>query len=83
MEIMGRDIYTESYRIAMEVSGAPIRALVPERLFSERGERPSHQQAYEGIARQKRRIETAITQLANGNTPKPPYDTITLIPSSA
>lgn len=82
MEIMGRDIETESYRIAIDVAGRRVVALVPERLFSDHGERPSHQTAYEGIARQRGRIESAIAQRARGTTPKPPYDTITLIPSS-
>lgn len=82
MEIMGRDIETESYRIAIDVDGRRVVAHVPERLFSDHGERPSHQAAYEGIAGQRARIETAITQLAQGATPKPPYDTITLMPSS-
>ncbi|TNF20586.1 MAG: hypothetical protein EP318_10205 [Rhodobacteraceae bacterium] len=79
---MGRDIETESYRIALQVDGRPVLAHVPERLFSDHGERPSHQAAYEGIAHQRRKIETAITTLAQGKTPKAPYDTITLIPSS-
>ena len=82
MEIMGRDIYHESYRIALDVDGARVTAHVPEHLFSDHGERPSHQAAYEGIARSRARIEQAITQLARGHQPKPPFDTIHLIPSS-
>lgn len=82
MEILGRDIYFESYRIALDVGGRRVLAHVPESLFSDHGERPSHQAAYEGIAEQRRKIETAIIQLAQGTIPKAPYDQIHLIPSS-
>jgi len=80
---MGRDIATESYRIAVEVDGARVVALVPERLAADDwrpGERPSHQRAYEWIAAHRARIETAIASLArNARPPRAPYDQITLL----
>ena len=79
MEIMGRDIWHESYRVAVEVDGARVVAFVPERLFATRaGERPSHQSAYEGIAAAKAAIETSIADLAQGRPPRAPYDQIVL-----
>lgn len=83
MEIKGRDIATESYRIILDVDGRSVTALVPERLAISRPtveSRPSHQTAYEWIAENKTKIEAAITQLARGaRRPKAPYDQITLI----
>lgn len=83
MEIMGRDIATESYRIAIDVDGARVVALVPERLAADGwrpGGRPSHQQAYEWIAAHRPRIEQAIAALARtGTVTRAPYDQITLL----
>ncbi|AKO97268.1 hypothetical protein MALG_02100 [Marinovum algicola DG 898] len=84
MEVHGRDIETECYRVTHEVDGQKVMALVPERLAADLrlAGRPSHQDAYVWMAGHKQEIETAITRLARGETPKPPFDTITLIPSS-
>jgi hypothetical protein len=83
MEIKGRDIATESYRVVVDVDGSSITALVPERLAADLrliGARPSHQTAYVWIAANKARIEAAITDLAHGSTRlKPPFDQITLV----
>ena len=37
MEIKGRDIATESYRVVIGVDGRDVTALVPERLAMSRG----------------------------------------------
>jgi hypothetical protein len=83
MEIKGRDIATECYRVVHGVDGRDVTALVPERLAASEftlGARPSHQAAYVWIAANKTKIETAITQLARGTRrPRAPYDQITLI----
>ncbi|WP_272002144.1 hypothetical protein [Roseovarius sp. ZX-A-9] len=83
MEIKGRDIATESYRVTLGVDGREVAALVPERLAAScmtLGSRPSHQTAYVWIAANKTRIEAAITALARGvRRPRPPFDEITLI----
>ncbi|MEM8773420.1 MAG: hypothetical protein AAGF53_00220 [Pseudomonadota bacterium] len=83
MEIRGRDIATESYRVTHNVDGQVVMALVPERLAAERlilGARPSHQTAYVWIAANKKKIEAAITALARGaKRPRAPFDEITLI----
>ncbi len=79
MEILGRDIWHESYRIAVEVDGARVVAHVPERLFADRpGTRPSHQTAYEGIAAHRKAIETTIADLVHHRRVRAPYDQITL-----
>ena len=83
MEIKGRDIATESYRVTVEVDGHPVAALVPERLAADRltlGARPSHEAAYTWIAANKNQIERAITRLAQGASGiKAPFDQITLV----
>ena len=83
MEIKGRDIATESYRVVVNVDGSPVTALVPERLaadFRVIGARPSHQTAYVWITGNKDRIEAAVAKLARGLTrPKAPFDQITLV----
>ncbi|GGH25973.1 hypothetical protein SAMN05444007_103150 [Cribrihabitans marinus] len=79
MEILGRDSWLESYRIAVEVDGVRVIAHVPERLFADRpGQRPSHQAAYEGIAARKAAIETSIADLVRGRPLRAPYDQILL-----
>jgi hypothetical protein len=83
MEVKGRDPETECYRVAMEVDGRSVTALVPERLAADRplvGSRPSHQDAYVWMAGHKDKIEAAIAMLARGTgRPKAPYDQIILI----
>ncbi len=83
MEVKGRDIATECYRVVHRVDGADVSALVPERLAVSRltlGSRPSHQTAYVWMAENKNKIEAAITQLSRGaRRPRAPFDQITLI----
>ncbi len=83
MEIKGRDVATECYRVVHDVDGRSVMALVPERLAADVNiiaARPSHQTAYVWIAANKDRIEKAMTQLARGNRrPKAPFDQITLV----
>ena len=83
MEIKGRDLATESYRIIVEVDGQDVAALVPERLASDTrlfGQRPSHQTAYVWIAANKEKIEAAVADLARGaKRLKSPFDQITLV----
>jgi hypothetical protein len=83
MEIHGRDVATESYRVTHDVDGRTVLALVPERLakdFTIIADRPSHQTAYVWIAAHKEKIEAAIESLARqGRSPKAPFDQITLI----
>lgn len=83
MEIKGRDIETECYRVVHEVDGQPVMALVPERLAADMNliaARPTHQTAYVWIASNKAPIERAIEKLArSAGRPKPPFDQITLV----
>ena len=83
MEIKGRDPATESYRVVTTVDGAPVTALVPERLAAGRitlGSRPSHQTAYVWIAANRDKIEDAIAKRAKGSRRvRAPFDQITLV----
>lgn len=83
MEVKGRDVATESYRVLHEVDGRPVAALVPERLADSLrliGSRPSHQDAYVWMAQHEHKIEAAIERLARGKgRPRAPFDQITLI----
>ena len=83
MEIRGRDIATESYRVSVDINGRPVLALVPERLAADRltlGARPSHEAAYTWIATNKDKIEEAITRMAEGAQGiRAPIDQITLV----
>ena len=82
MEVKGRDPATECYRVVHDVDGMEVTALVPERFavdFRIIGSRPSHQSAYVWMAENKSKIENAIAQLASGNTPRAPFDQITIV----
>ncbi len=85
MDVKGRDPETECYRVTHDVDGREVSALVPERFAADMhltGARPSHQDAYVWMAGNKTKIETAITQLARGETPRTPFDQIVLLKDS-
>ncbi|WGW02526.1 hypothetical protein [Tropicibacter oceani] len=75
--VQGRDAAREAYRIETDAG----RAYVPECLIEglRPGARPSHQEAYEWIAAHRARLASAVTDLAQGKTPRAPYDILTLI----
>ena len=78
VEVQGRDVAREAYRIATGDG----RAYVPECLMQSGlrpGARPSHQEAYEWIAAHRAALARSVAQLARGETPRPPYDLVTLI----
>lgn len=78
VEVQGRDAGGEAYRIATEVG----RALVPEFLMQTSlrpGARPTHQEAYEWIAAHRQPLVRAVAALSRGDTPRAPYDTLTLL----
>ena len=76
VEVKTRDPAREAYRIETD-HGA---ALLPECLVPtlRPGTRPSHQEAYEWIARHQPQIIRAVAALARGDIPRRPYDLITL-----
>ncbi|MHA6325484.1 hypothetical protein [Roseivivax sp. CAU 1753] len=76
VEVLGRDVAREAYRIRTEGRVA----LVPECLMGglRPGDRPSHQDAYEWIAAHRQALSAAVATLTEGGTPKPPYDLVTL-----
>jgi len=82
MEIHGRDVATECYRVTHPVGDRTVVALVPERLAADItfiAVRPSHQAAYVWMAAHKKKIEKAIESLARGGSAKAPFDQITLV----
>ena len=82
MDVLGLDRATECYRVAIDVDGEKVVALVPERLAADLkiGARPSHQAAYVWMAGYEEKIEKAITQLVHGTRrPRAPFDQITLV----
>ena len=82
MEVLGRDVATECYRVTTEVDGRVVTALVPERLAADLGmkNRPSHEAAYAWMAGHREKIEKAIAELARGKPRiRAPFDQITLL----
>ncbi|APZ55060.1 hypothetical protein [Salipiger abyssi] len=84
VEVIGRDVAREAYRVRVDAEGLARTALVPECLMEtlRPGERPSHQEAYEWIAAHRGRIEKAVIARAAARTPRPPYDLVTLAEES-
>ncbi|SFD49949.1 hypothetical protein [Roseivivax sediminis] len=80
VEVLGRDPGAEAYRVRAHLEDGAYEAQVPECLMEalRPGERPSHQEAYEWIARHRRRIAAAVADRAAGKVPRPPYDLVTL-----
>ena len=83
LEIRGRDVATEAYRVTAEIGGERVTALVPERLVDRRGVlpgRPSHEDAYGWIARNRENIMAAMAALRTGaRRPRPPFDDVMLV----
>ncbi|WP_146587335.1 hypothetical protein [Puniceibacterium confluentis] len=80
VEVLGRDVAAEACRIRVRVGGTDVVALVPEVLMQglRPGERPSHQESYEWIARHGRQLQAALTTLHQGGTPRRPFDVLIL-----
>ncbi|MFZ5961308.1 hypothetical protein ACOXXX_00010 [Thalassococcus sp. BH17M4-6] len=76
VEVLGRDVAREAYR----VRSGDVVAFVPECLMDglRPGTRPSHQEAYEWIAAHGPQLRRAVTALAQGETPKKPFDLMDL-----
>lgn len=81
LEVTGRDVAREAYRLKTRLDGCEIGAWVPECLMQglRPGGRPSHQEAYEWIAAHKAPLIRAITRRACNQVPRSPYDLVTLI----
>ena len=84
VEVIGRDVAREAYRVRVDVAGSARTAFVPECLMEtlRPGERPSHQEAYEWIAAHRGKIEKAVIARAAARAPRPPYDLVTLAEES-
>ncbi|MEM6636077.1 MAG: hypothetical protein AAF667_09320 [Pseudomonadota bacterium] len=82
LDVHGRDVDAAAYRVSTRIGARRIKALVPEFLMEtgwRPGARPSHQDAYEWIARNRPKIKTAIAAMAAGRVPPRPYDALQLV----
>ncbi|EPX81957.1 hypothetical protein [Salipiger mucosus] len=84
VEVIGRDVAREAYRVRVDAAGLARTAYVPECLMESLrpGQRPSHQEAYEWIAAHRGKIEKAVIARAAAREPRPPYDLVTLAEES-
>ena len=74
MEVLGHDTTLEAYRVAAELGGTRITALIPAATIANgialTGGR-GHQTAYDWIARNQRKIEKTLMRLADGSDTGP------------
>ncbi|MCK0148801.1 hypothetical protein MWU54_02100 [Marivita sp. S6314] len=75
--VKSRNVALEAYRVESAKGAAYVPECLMDRLRTEA--RPSHQSAYEWIGAHQRDISRAIAALADGRTPRAPYDLVTLI----
>ena len=81
MEILGKDKRAEAYRVAIEIGGGQVVALVPDALLSSeygQADKVSHGAAYEWIAAHQHGLSDAITALHKGAKPAAPFTLVTL-----
>jgi len=81
MDVLGKDTQAQAYRVALDLGGGRVVALVSDTLLSAQygqDAKVSHQLAYEWIATQRHALETAIKTLVKGAAPLAPFDQITL-----
>ncbi len=81
MRVLGKTRSEEAYRIAIDLDGDEVIALLPDALLSaEYGQtgKVSHQAAYEWIEAQAHGLRRAITALAGGTAPAAPFTLLTL-----
>lgn len=79
MDVLGIEPISRSYRVRVSCDDRQMIGLVPETLI---GAQPTHQDAYEWIARHAASIEAALNKLAAGQSPRPPYDQLRLAEES-
>ncbi len=82
MDVLGRDIAREAYRVATGSAGNRIVGFIPEAVIAEgmclSGGR-GHQTAYEWIARHAKQIEQALRALRDGSGAiRAPFDRMML-----
>jgi hypothetical protein len=79
IRVEGRDVGLDAYRVSVEAGGRRLAGLVPEALLgASMDARLSHQFAHEALAARARPIRAALLALAQGRTPRAPYDAIRL-----
>jgi hypothetical protein len=81
MRILGKNSSADAYRVAIDLGGAEVVALVSDALLSQQygasGD-VSHDQAYEWIAAQQHDLTDAINAMKKGAAPGAPFQHITL-----
>jgi hypothetical protein len=69
----------EAYEVEFDHDGAVLKGLVPEALMdAARPGAPRHTPAYHWLAENRQKIEAAIIERAQGQTPRAPFDMIEL-----
>lgn len=81
MHILGKNSAADAYRVAIDLGGTQVVALVSDALLSNQygvDTKVSHDQAYEWIAAQQHDLTDAIIALKKGAAPRAPFTQITL-----
>ena len=81
VEVQGRDAALEAYRVEVTAGGERVKGYVPETLIAEdmlRGAGPSHEDAYQWIARHRRDIEAALLKMKRGTRVRGPMNRLSL-----
>ena len=81
MRILGKNSSADAYRVAIDLGGAEVVALVSDTVLSGQygvNGAVSHDQAYEWIAAQQHDLTDAIIALKKGAAPRAPFTHITL-----
>ncbi len=80
LEVHGRDLENEGYRVSVRKGSRTIAGIVPETLIG--GPQgigaPRHQYAYEWIAQNRPRIEAALCAKMDGRPVRAPFDRVEL-----
>ncbi|RMA42105.1 hypothetical protein [Rhodophyticola porphyridii] len=86
MDVLGKTKDGAAYRVAIGLDGKPpVELWVSDALLSSeygRDARVSHTEAYEWIAANQHALADAARVLANGKTPRAPYDGLALAEES-
>ena len=81
MHILGKNGSADAYRVAVDLGGKQVVALISDALLSSQygvDGAVSHDQAYEWITAQQHDLSDAITVLKKGAAPRAPFTHITL-----
>lgn len=79
LEVLGRDVGLGAWRVAVDVGGARVVALVPEAAMGAGpAGAPRHQTAYEWLGRNAGGIARAVAERKAGRDARAPFEAIVL-----